>query len=268
MNFGVLSNWKYSQLESTSMIELNKNKLYNLYVEKNLGAKEVGRKLNVSHTTILRFLKKFEIPVKIRGGYKKFFHNDDFFKTWSHNMAYILGFIAADGHIWKNRPILDIGLHPKDIDVLCFIKDNISPQSKVTYRDSTCVRFIITSPIIVNDLKRYRVDNKKTFNMRIDFDIPKEYLGDYIRGFFDGDGSVYYYNSTIRSEFCSGSLQFLQDLKKLIGFFGGIYKKKNSNCYQLSLLKKDSIKLYNLMYSNKRFCLQRKKVIFDEIQKI
>ena len=29
--------------------------------------------------------------------------NKDFFKTWSPNMAYILGFFAADGYITVNR---------------------------------------------------------------------------------------------------------------------------------------------------------------------
>ena len=117
---------------------ITKEILEDLYTKQNLGAEAVSKQLGVCKTTILRRLRKFQIPLKPRAGYKRFFHNEEFFDNWSHEMAYITGFIAADGHIWKNRPILDIGIHPKDISILEFIRDNVSPSKPITAFKFSC----------------------------------------------------------------------------------------------------------------------------------
>lgn len=44
---------------------------------------------------------------------RKYRINQDYFKTWSHNMAYILGLWYADGCIYGGK-MFDITLHKKD----------------------------------------------------------------------------------------------------------------------------------------------------------
>ena len=49
-------------------------------------------------------------------GIRKYNVNDNYFKTWSHNMAYILGFWFADGCIMKRceQYRFNIGQNKKD----------------------------------------------------------------------------------------------------------------------------------------------------------
>ena len=55
------------------------------------------------------------------GGKRIYELNEDYFETWSHEMAYILGFISADGSINKQKTSLSIELQMRDKKVLEFI---------------------------------------------------------------------------------------------------------------------------------------------------
>lgn len=55
---------------------------------------------NVSSRRITQILKKNNVELRPRGHWKRKYHiNEDYFKHWSPNMAYILGFFLADGTI-------------------------------------------------------------------------------------------------------------------------------------------------------------------------
>jgi len=100
-------------------------------------------------------------------------------------------------------------------------------------------------------------------------EIPREYLPDFIRGFFDGDGSVTYghygnYPDRLIIDMISYSKGFLQklgnELKDAIGIIPKIYKHGNN--FTLRYGCKESVSLYRYMY-NDRFGLGRKKEKFD-----
>lgn len=64
--------------------------------------------------------------------------NENYFKKWSHRMAYILGFILADGCIVKPKrlghgDVLKFGVHVKDIDILEKIKREFAHFAKGLY---------------------------------------------------------------------------------------------------------------------------------------
>lgn len=107
--------------------------------------------------------------------------------------------------------------------------------------------------------------------------IPSTYHGSFVRGYFDGDGGVYFkkYQAKDRinprwvfgSRFTSGSIHFLQGLHKLLkshGVRGGfIVVKGKGSGFDLVLSHRDSLALYCLMYNNAhRVYLKRKYVTF------
>jgi intein-encoded DNA endonuclease-like protein len=249
-------------------IDITKEYLIEEYTNKNRGSNKIAHDFNVNPKIILKRLKNFGIPIKKTTDYKKFARNDNFFENWSHEMAYCLGFITADGHIHKNRSVLAIGIHSKDLEVLTYIKNCISPETPVYFsRNRKLVSFSITSRKILYDLKKYNVDNKKTFNLKIDFDIPGEYWGDYLRGFFDGDGSV---NLIIKgkylclqSSFCSMSEIFIKELREKCDNIGRLCKQKQKSdkyIYRWILAGKDTLKLREIIYSDfNSFGMKRKK---------
>jgi intein-encoded DNA endonuclease-like protein len=103
--------------------------------------------------------------------------------------------------------------------------------------------------------------------------IPKKYLWDFIRGFFDGDGSIYlikkrgYYCCSFS---CSSQL-FIEKLKFYIdtnikGITSSLsfYHKNGKNHCSLRFAKKSTIMLGNFMYYNinKKMKMNRKYNLF------
>ncbi len=113
-------------------------------------------------------------------------------------------------------------------------------------------------------------------------EIPKRYLGDFVRGYFDGDGYVgigrYWRKSRKRwywqfsTAFISGSKSFLIGLKKVLKnhISGGGLSEKKEGGYELVFSQYDSLALFKLMYNNvaAELFLKRKYRIFIKAFKI
>lgn len=119
--------------------------------------------------------------------------NEDYFKKWSSNMAYILGFILADGCIIEGTydgysDSLKFGVHYQDIDILEKIKQELESEHAISIVGSA-VYFCIVSQKIVDDLKILGISYRKSLRAQVP-KTPQEYERDFIRGVIDGDGSV------------------------------------------------------------------------------
>ena len=155
----------------TMTFMITKKELYKLYIKQNLSCTQIASLKKMGSTTVLNYLKKYNIPRKNSGAQVKYIAVNDYFNTWSDNMAYCLGFIAADGHVWKDRPYITICVHKDDIQVLNFIRDQISPMSKVRLSQDKC-QLCIYSRNIHSRLVSLGVDHNKTFNLKFP-KIPK-----------------------------------------------------------------------------------------------
>lgn len=94
----------------------------------------------------------------------------------------------------------------------------------------------------------------------------------FIRGYFDGDGSVGIYNNSLkhpynvlRSSFTSGSINFIHSIQKLINKTGYVRQEKDRSCYSLYYAPKDSRTLAEYMYKDATVYLQRKYDIFQQV---
>lgn len=212
--------------------------------------------------------------------YKKV--NKDFFKTWSHDMAYVLGFFAADGYITENkRGALFWSIEITDKKLLISIRESIGSDHTISSRKRSIAskvsyRLQIGSKEMVEDLYRLGFTSKKAFVLSIP-DMQDKFIADFIRGYFDGDGNVWvgYVHKErktslyiIQVAFTSASEKFLISLQEILqkkGLIGGsLHTKKVKNYSRLSFVGKDSLKIYKIMY-NRDTPLQlfRKKVVFE-----
>ena len=211
--------------------------------------------------------------------------NQDFFKEWSSNMAYVLGYFVADGCIStsKGRPNnpYSFNITSKDLENL----EKISKALNSTYRISKksgsskniAYQIQIRNSILARDLMKLGIHPRKTYHLDPIL-VPLKYFADFTRGFFDGDGSVYIYtvNGTpqIKSSFIAVNFDFLKDFNGQLcksldipeksihkALPKGINKMAQySNCFYVD----DSRKLAEFMYAgNPELCLQRKRDIFE-----
>lgn len=200
---------------------------------------------------------------------RKYHINQDYFKTWSRNMAYILGMWFADGCIYNGK-MFDITLHAKDKYILKQIAKELKYEGNLyDYVDRQAARLNFSCVIIYKDLIALGGTENKSLTLTFP-EVPEKYLNDFIRGYFDGDGSVMdLKNNRLNTAFTCGSKNFLDSLwiilKEQCGIKGGSY---NKNCMSLRFGKRDSILIGEFMYKNNpELFLKRKKDKFQKYMK-
>lgn len=92
-----------------------RKKIIELY-KKGKSTTELGRLANVSPRYIRMLLNDHNVERRAHGSWKwKYGVNEDYFKTWSNNMAYILGFFAADGMVARDGQLISFSQKEKYI---------------------------------------------------------------------------------------------------------------------------------------------------------
>src|SRR3990167_5457047 len=174
-------------------------------------------------------------------------HKEDLFYNWTEESAYLLGYLEADGFIKYEGKTARVTFCTsiKDKEYLNLLKIITQHTGKTSlrkhYLDNNkvyeTVAFVISSRKWKNFLEK---------NLRIKEipDIPEEFLHHYIRGYFDGDGSVFWSTKAVstHSSFVFGNREYAKSfrdkLEKVIGK-RTIYQKTNSkNCWYINLAKK------------------------------
>ncbi len=210
--------------------------------------------------------------------------NEDFFKKWSPEMAYVLGFFTADGNMIKNnRGAHFIAFYSTDKDIIEKIKIVLHSNLKVSLKNKHAInshwkdsyQLQIGSKEIFKDLIGLGMTPNKSLTIRMPT-VPKKFLSHFLRGYFDGDGhvSVSTYQQKDRKNkstiiitgFTSGSKKFLgglwEVLKKYKIVEGGTLN--HTDGYHLCFSIHDSLRLYNFMYQQEKdLYLARKKSIFE-----
>lgn len=199
---------------------------------------------------------------------RKWHINQDYFKKWSSNMAYMLGFWYADGCIYNGK-IFDITVQSKDKYIIKQFAKELEYEGPVMdYVDRQAARLNFCCKVIYDDLISLGGSERKSLTLTFPTDIiPDEYLSDFIRGYFDGDGCVCLVkNNRINTSFCCGSKKFLDELLRVLkekaNIEGGSY---DASSRTIRFGKKDSFKLYSFMYKNDpELFLLRKRMKFQK----
>jgi len=158
-----------------------------------LTATEISKKIDRTIQAIR--LKAFELNLNSDQYKRKFYLNEDFFAQINNaDKAYILGFWYADGCISSN--VFDIVQKKEDDYLLLKIKSAMEyagPLREITNKNCGNIysRLTIGSKKIVNDLKKLGATEKKSLAAEYP-QIKDEYFSHFVRGYFDGDGSVFY----------------------------------------------------------------------------
>ena len=206
-----------------------KNKEWLEKAFKENGVKEqIARMCNVSGDTIEYWRKKFNIPKSENGKQvnRKLKLNDSYFEEIdSEHKAYWLGFIMADGCIVrteKNGPYnrFEFNLKPEDRILLERFQEDlesnykikeIEKRNKKRNFDSVVCNLRINSRKLVDSLIKNEIAPNKTGREVLPSTIPNNLIRHFIRGYFDGDGSITI-NKTFR--ICSSSRMILDSINE------------------------------------------------------
>lgn len=213
--------------------------------------------------------------------------NHDYFENIDcERKAYWLGFLTADGcvmdvgHNKKGSKIIQLALQLGDKAILHEFSNDIGTNLQVkeysySYKDSAVV--IVKSNKMANDLSKYGIVPRKTFEISTIPDIDADLVRHFIRGYFDGDGSAYLTShkdmniKSLKTTFC-GTRKFLESINQALHDSEVIIEPKplidmnkyGSNVFNLRIFNNHELaNLYDYMYKDAEIYLDRKKEKFD-----
>lgn len=249
-------------------------------------AAKIAAKYGINRKTLIIHLKERGVPIiQNRGGYSV---NDTVFeKIDSEEKAYWLGFLYADGFVAANNNQIGLGLTLKDIEHLkkykAFMgwegdikvnrehqfgsKDNHNKAGEEMYN----CKIIITNEKIHNDLVKLGCVPNKSLILQFPTEeqVPKKFQIAFVRGYFDGDGTLGIYPHSKKnpkleeSLLIVGTKPFLEKVQEILGP-GHLIQKKNCNelTYRLGYSTKKAFNAAKIMYENATVYLDRKYDIY------
>lgn len=249
----------------------------------NMSLREIEKQFNVTRTTVSKFLEKNGIKIQKGNHYRKYTHNENYFEIIdTEEKAYWLGFIFADGYIQNHdnrygQDAMGITIADYDIDVLEKFKISIEATNPIILCKNSqnnghdCVRILLTSQKTVNDLIDKGCYKNKSTILEPPKNLPQELIIHFIRGMFDGDGSlIKYQHKDCKS--ISYQINFTTTYKMANWLrdslqMGSIYpeKRRNDTWYFGFGGNQQVINFYHYLYDNATIWMDRKYNRFQEL---
>ena len=160
--------------------------------------------------------------------------NENKFETITKESAYFLGLIASDGCLYHHKSdnrqdILRFTLQKEDAYILEHFAKFLETCKPITYSSKMksgklreYASFEVSSNKIVGDIMKLGIGCQKTYNNCIP-NIPLKYMPHFIRGYFDGDGSIYGNTNKINVHI-SGFYKNLSEIKKVLCQFNVLFE--------------------------------------------
>ncbi len=155
----------------------------------------------------------------------RFTINENTFLNEDEVSYYLLGVYMSDGCIYSKRNRFEIT--SKDVDWIEKIRNTLCTNKSIYITKDGHAQLQITNKIATNWLKVKGCLDRKSLILKWP-DVPEKYLPDFIRGYFDGDGSVSlskynkiknnktYTYTKLSCYICSANELFIKDLSIIL----------------------------------------------------
>lgn len=246
--------------------------IINLYTVGSFNAAQIERAYGPGHNrqTILRTLRRAGVAIRPQSEAVRTYKINPYILDAINDekSAYWLGFIYADGHCNLHRHSLDINISIRDIDHLerlsAFFGSDMPVRDVMSdgYRQAQLKmnHHHLSKQLIELGIVKGRTQFQRTIDH-----VPGELINHFVRGIFDGDGSIYKYPRTGISlcghqdfliwmrEFLSQQLDINPNRK--------LHKNSGSNniLYLIYGGRLQCIKIINWLYRDATIWLQRKR---------
>ena len=189
------SNKKLTEPQKQELIELYQNRK-NTY--------EIGEQLNIDACTVQRWLDKLDIEKRTLSEALRTYSIDEtyFDEIDTEDKAYFLGWMYSDGcnstydNKGKNRYNVIIQLQKRDkeiLDAFLLCMKSTAPLAYVAPREENeqgYYRMSIYNKHMSQTLEKHGVTANKTFTVTYPTWLPEKLQHHFVRGVFDGDGSI------------------------------------------------------------------------------
>lgn len=263
--------------------EIREKIIFN-YVENKYGIIKSGKEFGLGERIVRRILQEGDIKLRtkeealiLQNKARRIMVNDNYFDTEDHNMAYILGILASDGTVRKKVNEVKLTLNENDAELLEKIKAEIDYVGNIRHYEDVKgfknATLAFTSKKIKNKLAEYNIVPEKTLTFSFPQKLKKEYWIDFIRGYFDGDGSVGMAGEGLRWQICSATKDVLQTI---VDFFEEEYEIPKVNIqvqqrvkplYSIQYSTNSTKKIFQILYTPESLYLERKFKKFSDIVK-
>lgn len=184
--------------------------------------------------------------------------NEQFFDTWSPDMAYTLGFILTDGCVSGNTVSISQAV-PEPLEAIKRMMSSEHPINKVPNGVNPLYTLNISRKSLVTSIAKRGIYAAKSLTVELP-EVPDEYFADFLRGVIDGDGWAHPkgYKVTITS----GSESFAEQLNERLNDVGFPFRVEHDGyAYRIKLSGKDEIKRLEsyLYYDPNAFYIERKR---------
>lgn len=210
---------------ATLRARLSKSTLQKLYSDEELSTVTIAEMYGTTGGVISKVLKHYGIETRtiseglyLRHGRVEKVDNN-FFMTHSSDLFYVVGLIASDGCVGDDGRIT---LSMNDRDVIQYAAEVIGYKNKLmeyTREGTTSYTIGFTVPEVAAELSKYGIVPRKSLTYSPAEAIPDEYVSDFLRGVFDGDGTVVEggkNSDRYTAGIVSGSLDFMTWLKRTL----------------------------------------------------
>lgn len=235
-------------------------------LSRNFTIKDISLMHKVSPSTINNIMKRNDIEFS-------YYIDDIFSNIDTEEKAYWIGFFYADGSLDDKRNSIEIGLKSEDFYHLEKLKKLLGHNiGTVRCKPSTnSCRYTIIDKQIYNDVKKTGLYANKSLTIKF-YDvlknIPEELHNHFIRGIFDGDGSIMYIPPTEKRGVrilsgITGNKYTVEEINEYLNLKIGttlvkVHNKKGTNAYHTQWCKNDTLKIIKYLYDNSSIFLQRK----------
>ena len=208
--------------------------------------------------------------------------NHEYFEEWTPEMAYYLGWLWADGNICDGK--LQIGCVTKDEEIILNFMRAIESDHKIIrkpgywhkkgyYVNPYTKSSIYSKKLILSLVETHGILPRKTYNDPSFPQLNELYLRPFIRGYFDGDGSIFKRKNDSISISMIGTKQFMTTMQDVICKTTGLPKHGITKCkntktpsaaWTINWNKKSEVLTFlNFIYDGLPY-LHRKKELADK----
>lgn len=193
-------------------------------------------------------------------------NNDCFSVINSEEAAYWLGFLYADGYVaaGEQNNKIELALQESDFHHLEKFRDFIGNKNGINYREKVkAYRYGFRSKKIKQDLIKLGCTPRKSLTLKFPTEeqVPDLYLSHFIRGYVDGDGSIYLRSNGKLFVEILGTERFLSGLQQRSDLFGRTkyYAKPDMDIKRIMICRQALVKeVCDYLYKDSKVYLDRK----------